>query len=180
MGKRARQSEQAKKHGVVERSASKGEQRDHDGWLWMVVLAGIHMHVARSRDRASRRGALRWKMSCACTLPVLFTEAGKRKLGPATRFAHFSGKQNRKANRGAKATGASEVGSHRTARDEQSLAGWTGSLKRAWRRETLGSSIVSVQSRKTSAGADDRVEARLSRRDLVGNDRTRVHEISSV
>lgn len=90
------------------------------------------------------------------------------------------GKQNQQADRGAKATGTSKVGSHRITLDEESFAGWTGTPKRAWRRETLGSSIVSVQSRKTSAGTDDRVEARSSRRDLVGNDRTRVHEISSV
>jgi hypothetical protein len=61
-------------------------------------------------------------------------------------------------------------------KDENSLTGWTGSPKRIWRRETLGSSIVSVQSRKTSTDTDFRGEARKSGRDLVGNDRTRVHE----
>jgi hypothetical protein len=73
----------------------------------------------------------------------------------------------------------SEVGSHRITKDENSLAGWTGPPKRIWRRETLGSSIVLAQSRKTSADTDFRGEARKSRRDLVGNARTRVHEFFS-
>lgn len=65
-----------------------------------------------------------------------------------------------RANRDTKATGMSEVGSHRITEDENSPAGWTDSPKWAWRRETLGSSSSSAQRRKPSAGGGHRVEGR--------------------
>jgi hypothetical protein len=95
-----------------------------------------------------------------CALPVIFTEPVAK-----ADLAQRPDSQNRWENKPTgesrrEATGALEVGSHRITKDENSYAGWTGSPKRTWRRETLGSSIVSVQSRKTSAGTDYRVEAR--------------------
>lgn len=113
-----------------------------------------------------------------CALPV--SSRSRWKIAglaerPDSHSVHWENKTNG-ASRGAKATGMSEVGSHRITKDENSIADWTGSPKRIRRRETLVSSIVSAQSRKTSADTDLRGEARRSRRDLVGNDRTRVHE----
>jgi hypothetical protein len=79
---------------------------------------------------------------------------------PSDPVSHPSGIQTGQRDGGAKATGTSEVGSHRIAADEYSAAGWTGPPKRARRRETPGSSSESVQSREASAGSGHRVEAR--------------------
>jgi hypothetical protein len=144
------------------------------GWWFLLASTG----TARNRKILRREKALfdercprlctagflhgnRWKIAGLAERPDSHKKVGKTKP---------TGDSRREA------TGTSEVGSHRITKDENSLAGWTSPLKRIWRRETLGSSILSVQSRKTSADTDFRGEARKSRRDLVGNDRTRVHE----
>ena len=70
---------------------------------------------------------------------VLFTETKRSQAWPPIRFAQ-------RANRDAKATGTSEVSTHRISKAKNSLPGWTGSPKWARRRETLGSSIALLKS----------------------------------
>jgi hypothetical protein len=67
-----------------------------------------------------------------CALSVFFTETGgKKQAWPSDPIRKTKlGKQNQRASRGAKATGMSEVGSHRITKDENSFTGWTGPLKR--------------------------------------------------
>lgn len=127
------------------------------------------------REKAPRDG----RRPRLCTASFFTELVEKSRLGRATRFTLIgktkpTGESRRVGDRDVRGRFASN---HE--KDENSLAGWTGPPKRIRRRETLGSSIVSVQSRKTSTGMDFRGEARKSRRDLVGNARTRVHEFFS-
>lgn len=71
---------------------------------------------------------------------------------PRDPFRKYRWDRNQQARRGTKATGTSEVGSHRITEDKNSSTGWTDSPKWAWRRETLGSSITSAKRRKSYSG----------------------------
>jgi hypothetical protein len=125
----------------------------------MMVLAGIpgHDEAAEMLHVEKRHFVMEDVLVCKNDW-FSSRKPNDRKLGQAIRFAE-------RANRDAKATGTSEVGSHRISKAKNSLPGWTGSPKWARRRETLGSSIALSKSSDASSGRSTMMEMR-SHRDL--------------